>query len=1207
MAVTIDSISPASAPTQGGTVLTIMGSDFGSATGNVTLGGLSCVVQTWGTSEITCLTPAGQGTNLAVVVRIPGGPTSQGFAFSYSKPGITGMSPSTVSTAGGTVLTIHGSSFGTSGTVKIGGVNCSVQSWAHTQIECVAPVGQGTSVPVVVAWEGQESAPAPLSYSPPSITGISPSSAATVGGTILTITGGNFGISGTVRLGGGDCTVSNWTHTTIVCFAPEGQGTNLPVTVTVAGQVSSPKLFGYTAPSITGINPTAAATLGGTVLTITGNNFGLNGIVRLGTSTCTVSNWSHTAIICLAPAGQGTNLPVVVSVAGQDSASATSGYLPPAITGISPASAATAGGTTLTINGNNFGLSGFVRFGSEVLQVTSWSHGQILCTAPAGQGTNLQVVVSVAGRDSAPVAFSYTRPTISNMSPAVGATIGGTPLTITGNNFGLTGTVRFGSAYCPVTSWSHTNIVCTTPAGQGTNVSVVVAAGGQESLTTSYNYSPPTISNISPAVASTIGGTPLTITGNNFGLSGTVRLGLTDCPIVSWGHLEIVCNAPAGQGTNLAMVVSVGGQESQASTFSYSPPSITGINPTKVPTAGGTALTISGNSFGLSGVVTVGGSVCPVTSWEHTQIICNAPEGQGTNLMVVVRVGNQNSSPTSMSYLAPSITGISPTAAGTIGGTPLTITGNNFGLNGVVRVGTTECPVSSWSHTNIVFAAPTGQGTNVAVVVSVAGQEAGPTTFSYSPPSITGIAPGSAATIGGTTLTIMGGNFGLSGKVSMGGAECVVSSWGHTEIVFAAPAGQGTNIPVVVTVAGQGSAPKMVSYSPPSITDVNPTSASTTGGTPLTIHGSDFGISGQVRLGTAACPVSSWSHTQIICDAPAGQGTNLSIVVMVAGQESAPISFGYSPPTITQINPTAAATIGGTPLTITGNNFGSSGTVRLGTVQCSVSSWNDIRIICDAPAGQGTNLAMVVSVGGQDSPPKFFSYSPPSITDISPTAVTTIGGTPLTINGNNFGLSGSVRLGSAICPVSNWSHTNIVCTSPAGQGANLPLVVSVAGQASSPMSFGYLPPSITGISPSSGPTSGGTVLTIIGGNFGVSGRVMVANGECTTLTYEQERITCTTPPGTGANLQVLVTVAGQVSNPSFFSYVTPQISIVNSNGVALLSWPVSAGDYLLEEASVLDIKPNTWTPASLPLVTNGENINVTLTNSTGSKFFRLRK
>jgi hypothetical protein len=84
-----------------------------------------------------------------------------------------------------------------------------------------------------------------------------------------------------------------------------------------------------------------------------------------------------------------------------------------------------------------------------------------------------------------------------------------------------------------------------------------------------------------------------------------------------------------------------------------------------------------------------------------------------------------------------------------------------------------------------------------------------------------------------------------------------------------------------------------------------------------------------------------------------------------------------------------------------------------------------------------------------------------------------------------------------------------------------------------------------------------------------------------------------------------------VSNFSFGSYersgpiVPPSINVGSVDQQLMLAWPVSAVTYVLEGTSNLT-SPVLWTPSPEVPVLNGEQISVTLTIGSGSRFYRLR-
>ena len=136
-----------------------------------------------------------------------------------------------------------------------------------------------------------------IDYDPPFYVDVVPDHGATAAKNVITLTGNNFGLSRggnyphrgaynysgpSVTLGGRDCAVTTFTHTSLSCVVPEGFGVNKLVVVTVQGQASTSDLtYYYDPPEVASILPGAAPTSGlvrryGDPLNVTvqGKNFG---------------------------------------------------------------------------------------------------------------------------------------------------------------------------------------------------------------------------------------------------------------------------------------------------------------------------------------------------------------------------------------------------------------------------------------------------------------------------------------------------------------------------------------------------------------------------------------------------------------------------------------------------------------------------------------------------------------------------------------------------------------------------------------------------------------------------------------------------------------------------------------------------------------------------------------------------------------------
>ena len=168
------------------------------------------------------------------------------------------------------------------------------------------------------------------------------------------------------------------------------------------------------------------------------------------------------------------------------------------------------------------------------------------------------------------------------------------------------------------------------------------------------------------------------------------------------------------------------------------------------------------------------------------------------------------------------------------------------------------------------------------------------------------------------------------------------------------------------------------------------------------------------------------------------------------------------------------------------------------------------------------------------------AQKPPTITSTSPTPLSTAGGETLTVNGSNFRNPNvtSVRIDGV--EVTFWTVQNpnrLTLTTPAHAAGNATLAVTNAdGTATATITYAAPPPqpapTVTGITPNSGPQAGGTVVTITGTGFdtatGVSfGSVAAVNPTITNGTT----IRATSPPGTGS-VHVRVTGPGGTSAES---------------------------------------------------------------------------
>ena len=159
----------------------------------------------------------------------------------------------------------------------------------------------------------------------------------------------------------------------------------------------------------------------------------------------------------------------------------------------------------------------------------------------------------------------------------------------------------------------------------------------------------------------------------------------------------------------------------------------------------------------------------------------------------------------------------------------------------------------------------------------------------------------------------------------------------------------------------------------------------------------------------------------------------------------------------------------------------------------------------------------------------------PNVTGVSPNVGPSGGGTSVTITGTNFTGATSVRFGAIeATEVTVNSATMITAKSPAGSGVVDVTVTAPAGTSphTTADQFSYLP-TVTGVSPNTGPQAGGTSVTITGTNFSGTTAVRFGAINATEFTVNSPTmITAKSPAGFGAVDVTVVTPGGTSATSS---------------------------------------------------------------------------
>jgi Concanavalin A-like lectin/glucanases superfamily/Domain of unknown function (DUF1929)/IPT/TIG domain/Bacterial Ig domain len=425
-------------------------------------------------------------------------------------------------------------------------------------------------------------------------------------------------------------------------------------------------------------------------------------------------------------------------------------------------------------------------------------------------------------------------------------------------------------------------------------------------------------------------------------------------------------------------------------------------------------------------------------------------------------------------------------------------------------------------------------------------------------PTLSSVSPTTGPVAGGTSFTITGSNFVSGATVTFGGAAATnVVVTNSTTITATAPAHAAGAVTVTVTNPDtqSGSLSGGFTYTSlpaPSMSSASPNSGPATGGTAVTITGTNFVSGATVTFGgTAATNVVVTNSATITATTPSHAAGAVTVKVTNPDTQNSSLTTGFTyvaAPAVTSITPNNGAIAGGTAVTIAGTNFVSGATVAFGgTAATNVVVANSTTITATTPANAAGAVTLTVTNpdGQSGNLTNGFTYlAPPTVVSVSPNTGSTGGGTAVTITGTNFTTGATVRFGTSVATnVTVVNATTITASTPAGSAGVVTVTVTINGQSGSlTNAFTYvIAPSVSSVLPSSGPIAGGTAVTITGTNFAAGASVTFGGTAATNVVLvSSTSITATAPAHAAGAVTVTVTVnsqSGSLSNG--FTYNAP--------------------------------------------------------------------
>ncbi len=370
------------------------------------------------------------------------------------------------------------------------------------------------------------------------------------------------------------------------------------------------------------------------------------------------------------------------------------------------------------------------------------------------------------------------------------------------------------------------------------------------------------------------------------------------------------------------------------------------------------------------------------------------------------------------------------------------------------------------------------------------------------------------------TVTITGSGFGTDASlitVQFGDETASISQIENEKIVCEAPSSNEVSTVDMVVKTKDGRSYKVrngftyIEEGSVYITGVEPDLGSTEGGTEIKIKGGNFengmkvsfrykSVSEKVDL-EVTCDDPSSDGTQIECTTPAHSSEEFVDIVLNDTEWVREDGFGYyNPPAISSVEVVEEDESTGTyQITINGANFVAERTtgtmISLDSSVLGCAAVSDTKIECSGVSGEaGESFQITVDVDGVGDDTASFKF--PDFDIIEPPVVyapevTSLSISEGSVSGDNITIYGDhlddvkVYFDGTQADCSTIQETQVECITPAHAPAEVTVKVANDNGSDQSQKFTYKEPTISSFSPMTGPTAGGTELTIYGTFFGI--------------------------------------------------------------------------------------------------------------------------
>ncbi|KAH8094066.1 hypothetical protein JL720_4055 [Aureococcus anophagefferens] len=1145
----LSALEPASGPAAGGTVVAVSGLNIPDSTDlRCRFGALDVDARWVSSTEAECVAPAAAAPG-AVAVRLGVADqqmSADALEFVYAAAlDLAAASPLSGPANGGTVVAIEGSGFRFSTLLhcRFGWTEVAATFVSETEIRCASPSGESGPATLSVSNNKQDYVDLASSFVyevSPVVASIAPDVGAVAGGTAVTILGSGFEDVTLCLFGDEAIPATVASATEVRCAAPAAVAGAVAVGVSINGAdayAARPSTATWPCRRCCPWSRRRAASPAAGRSSCGGLNFADSSLLacRFGTATAPARWVNSTELECEAPAGAAGDVAVEVSVNGADFTDdgATFSYLATAVvSGVSPASGPSTGGTEVTVTGSDLAFSTTLacRFAFVDVAASFVSSSELRCVAPAHGAGSVSFAVVDDGRVlyGASDAFEY-KPlmVVSGLSPPRGGTGGGTVVAVEGSGFlacaSSVARVRRRAA-ASVEVVSATLLRCVAPAhAEGPSPCAWARPGTRPSArraTRPTAVAEPAAISAHPGSGARSGGEPITVYGSNFVDASELscRFGGSALSDARWvSATELVCASPAGAGT-VRVEVTVNGQDWGASSasFAYLAGDVAyAVTPASGPAAGGTEVTVGGADFQFTAELACRFSndetylVMAAAFVDASTIRCVAPTWAGRETVVLALSSNgvDFTDVGAFAFEAPAtLDGIAPTMGSIAGGTAVELRGAR--------------------RPRAPLAPPRVSGNGADFYASAVD-------FVYLDDlAATAVEPASASVAGGVEVTVTGDGFAYSESLSCRLGDAVVAARfvSPTELACVAPAHDAGA--VVLALSGNGldfvDVAEFAFWPEAVVLGARPAFGGVSGGTVVALAGANF----PVDAGDVAClfgdvpaaAVGVVSASEVRCESPAAAAGTAKLSLSFNGAEAragVDLTYRYVAGVLLgQLEPASGPAAGGTVVAVSGLNIPDSTDLRcrFGAldvdarwVSSTEADWTEVaatfvsetEIRCASPSGESGPATLSVSNNKQDYvdlASSFVYEVSPVVASIAPDVGAVAGGTAVTILGSGFEDVTLCLFGDEAIPATVASATEVRCAAPAAAAGAVAVGVSINGADAyaGTSQYRYVAvPEVLSLEPASGGVAGGGTVIVRGLNFADSSLLACRFGTAT--------------------------------------------------------------------------------------------------------------